>query len=131
MVDELPEMKIKAIGIVKNEVKQKQPNGYEWWMDVISEIVIDPALTEALDGLEKYTDITVLYWMHRIVEGEVPLKVHPKGRKESLPRGTFATRSPNRPRNLGPNPSPPLQSSTFRPRSRPYCLRNCTSPKSG
>ena len=101
MVNELPEMKLKAIGIVKNKVKQRQPDGYEWWMDVVSEIIIDPALTEALDGLEKYSDITVLYWMHQIVEGEVPLKVHPRGRKESLPRGTFATRSPNRPNRIG------------------------------
>ena len=101
MDSELPTMTLKAIGIVRNDVKERQPDGYEWWVDVVSEIEIDPTLTEALDGLEKYPDITVLYWMHRIVEGNVPMKVHPRGRKESPPRGTFATRSPNRPNRIG------------------------------
>ena len=100
MANELPAMLLKAIGIVRNEIKQKPPVGYEW-EKVVSEIVIDSSLTEALDGLEEFSHIIVLYWMHQAASGKAPLKVHPMRREELPLVGLFATRSPNRPNPIG------------------------------
>jgi len=100
MADELPTVTLKAIGIVRNEVKQTPPDRLDWWQELVSEVVIEPSLTEALDGLEDFSHIIVLYWMHQ-ASGEVPLKVHPMGRQEVPLTGLFATRSPNRPNRIG------------------------------
>ena len=100
MADELPAITLKAIGIVRNEVKHRPLFGYEW-RKVVSEIVIDGSLTEALDGLDEFSHIIVLYWMHQAASGEVPLKIHPRGKQELPLTGLFATRSPNRPNRIG------------------------------
>jgi len=100
MADELPAMTLKAIGIVRNEAKQR-PAGQDWWEELVSEIVIDGSLTQALDGLEDFSHIIVLYWIHRLTSQEVPLKIHPRGRQELPLTGLFATRTPNRPNRIG------------------------------
>ena len=99
MADELPTITLKAIGIVRNELKQPPVRIDRW--EVVSEIVIEPSLTEALDGLEEYSHITVLWWMHLLPSGEVTLKVHPMGREEFPLKGLFALRTPNRPNRIG------------------------------
>jgi tRNA-Thr(GGU) m(6)t(6)A37 methyltransferase TsaA len=94
---ELPEVTFRAIGTVKNEVKEPAHRGSE---DRVSEIIIDPALSEALDDLEKFSHIIVLYWIHRSRK-PAPMKVHPRGDPERAMMGVFATRSPSRPNPIG------------------------------
>ena len=99
MTAELPGMNLKAIGIVRKEVKQPVRQD---WEKVVSDIVVDSSLTEALDGLEDFSHIIVLYWMHRrAATGQPPTKVHPRGRQELPLMGLFATRSPDRPNPVG------------------------------
>jgi tRNA-Thr(GGU) m(6)t(6)A37 methyltransferase TsaA len=99
MVDKLPNMSLKAVGIVKNDIKQPIWHG---WSEIVSEIVVNSNLTEALDGLDEFSHIIVLYWMHRVTPGrQLPLKVHPMGKLELPLVGRFATRSPSRPNPLG------------------------------
>jgi len=99
MVDELPGMSLKAIGMVRNEIKQPIRHG---WREIVSDIVINPGLTEALDRLEEFSHIIVLYWMHQLPAGrQLSLKVHPMGKTELPLVGRFATRSPNRPNPVG------------------------------
>ena len=99
MTDELPDMNLRAIGIVRNEVKQPVRRD---WERVVSDIVVDSSLTEALDGLEDFSHIIVLYWMHqRAATGQLPTKVHPRGRQELPLVGLLATRSPDRPNPVG------------------------------
>ena len=100
MADELPVMILKAIGIVRNEVKQA-PAERDWWQETVSEIVIEPGLTAALDGLEDFSHIIILWWMHHLASGKMPLRVHPRGRQELPLRGIFAVRTPNRPNRIG------------------------------
>jgi len=101
MTSELPDMNLKAVGIVRNKVKQAPVPGYNWW-GIVSEIVVESSLTEALDNLEEFSHITVLYWMHQVsATSELPLKVHPRGKQELPLVGRFATRSPNRPNPIG------------------------------
>ena len=90
-------MRLKAIGFVRSQIKQPAPGD---WGQTISEIIIDRSLSEALDGLDQFSHIIVLYWMHR-VRGQFPLKVHPRGRLELPLTGLFATRSPHRPNPVG------------------------------
>ena len=101
MANELPDMTLKAIGIVRNKVGQKPEPGYDWW-GIVSEIVVDSGLTGALDGLDEFSHIIVLYWMHQAaVTGQLPTKVHPRGKRDSPLVGLFATRSPHRPNPVG------------------------------
>ena len=101
MVNELPEMTLKAIGLVRNEVKQAPGAGYPW-ENVISNIEIDSSLTEALDGLDEFSHIIVLYWMHQAdIRGQPPTKVHPRGNMKLPLVGLFVSRSPNRPNPIG------------------------------
>lgn len=99
MVEELPVVSLRAIGIVRNGFKR--PIIKHDWQEVVSEIVIDPALTEGLDNLDEFSHIIVLYWMHQHPPGKAPMKVHPMGNREIPLKGVFATRSPNRPNPIG------------------------------
>jgi tRNA-Thr(GGU) m(6)t(6)A37 methyltransferase TsaA len=97
MVNELPGMTLKAIGIVRSEIKRplrRKSKG------VISEIVVDSSLTEALDNLDEFSHIIVIYWMHQS-RRPAPKKVHPMGNPEHALMGVFATRSPDRPNPIG------------------------------
>ena len=67
----------------------------------MSRIEIDPALTEALDNLEDFSHIIVLYWMDRLVNEPLSMKVHPRHDPERPLVGLFATRSPKRPNPIG------------------------------
>jgi len=101
MVKRLPGMTVKAIGIVSNEIKRKPEPGYKW-PEIVSEIVVDSSLTEALDALEEFSHIIVLYWMHQIATTtQLPCRIHPRGNSELPLVGRFATRSPNRPNPIG------------------------------
>lgn len=101
MTSYLPDMNLKAIGTVRNEVKQAPGAGYDWW-GIASKIVVNGHLAEALDGLEDFSHIIVFYWMHQIaVSGQLPAKIHPRGKQELPLVGLFATRSPNRPNPIG------------------------------
>jgi len=99
MANQLPEMTLKAIGIVRNEIKQPIRHG---WREIVSEIVVNGNLAEALDGLDEFSHIIVFYWMHQLPAGKpLPLKVHPMGKSELPLVGRFATRSPSRPNPVG------------------------------
>lgn len=88
---------LEPIGFVRNEIKEKGRREFE---KIVSEIVIDSRLTEALDNLDEFSHIIVLYWMHR-AEAPVPMKVHPR-HDETIPlKGVFASRSPSRPNSIG------------------------------
>ncbi len=100
MAGEMPGMTLKPIGTVRSPVKQPPGPNYDW-QSVISEIEIDSSLTEALDGLEGFSHIIVLWWMHRTTSEKAPMKVHPKRKKELPLVGVFASRSPHRPNSLG------------------------------
>jgi tRNA-Thr(GGU) m(6)t(6)A37 methyltransferase TsaA len=94
-------IEMKPIGIVRNEMKEHPPVAQMGrWAQVVSEIEVNEEYTEALDGLEDFSHITVIYWMHRM--GPVPsLKRHPMGRADMPLVGIFASRTPHRINPLG------------------------------
>jgi len=89
---------LKAIGIVRNGIRQPPKQG---WGNVVSDIVVNSSLTEALDNLDEFSHIIVLYWMHQAATGQLPTKVHPMGNQKLPTVGLFASRSPNRPNPVG------------------------------
>ena len=100
MADELSSMNLEAIGIVRNGIKQPMKPGYDWER-VVSDIVIDSSLSEALDNLDEFSHIIVLYWLHQAARERLPTRVHPRGNQELPLVGLFATRSPHRPNPVG------------------------------
>ena len=66
-----------------------------------AEITIDAAWSEALDGLEGFSHIWVLWWIDRFDDPPERQHVHPEGRSEMPLVGLLATRSPHRPYPIG------------------------------
>lgn len=87
------------IGIVRNQVAARDDRR---WEDVISEVQIHDGFAQGLDGIESFSHIIVVFWMHGLKEGERSLlRVHPQRDKDIPLEGVFATRSPARPNPLG------------------------------
>ena len=95
----MTEIILKPIGIVRSEVKEHKRGG---WGEVTSEIVIDEEWTEHLDGIDEFSHIMVVFWMHLSPVGtRPPGKIHPRGRADLPLVGLFATRAPYRPNPIG------------------------------
>ncbi|MEI6726908.1 MAG: tRNA (N6-threonylcarbamoyladenosine(37)-N6)-methyltransferase TrmO [Actinomycetes bacterium] len=68
-------------------------------------VEVFPRFEEALDDIDGYSHLHLIYWLHRAAEvaasmaGSSPLKVVPF--LDDVPRGVFATRAPVRPNPLG------------------------------
>jgi tRNA-Thr(GGU) m(6)t(6)A37 methyltransferase TsaA len=68
----------------------------------ISEIILRTDLTDALNGINEFSHIFVIYWLHDVsTTQQKTLKVHPRGRRELPQLGVFATRTPLRPNPIG------------------------------
>ena len=94
---ELPEIKLKPIGTVRSEIKERVKGRAA---QATATIEIDPALTEALDNLDEFSHIIVIYWLHKS-RRPAPLKVYPGRHAHPYPVGVFASRSPDRPNPIG------------------------------
>ena len=80
-------VRTKAVG---DEVKDKGRT---------SQIVIDSEFSEAIEGIDGFSHIFVLFWLNQVFAQSKMLKVHPRGREDLPLLGVFATRT-----NLRPNP---------------------------
>jgi tRNA-Thr(GGU) m(6)t(6)A37 methyltransferase TsaA len=87
----------KTIGHVENEFDELAPP--EKIRAVESRIVLDPALTEGLRGLEPGQQVMVVFYFHR--SQGYDLLQHPRGDRSRPRRGVFALRSPRRPNPIG------------------------------
>jgi len=91
-------IEIRPIGFVRRassneDVKDKS---------LVSEVVLEEDFAKALDGIEDFSHIFIIFWMHKISEAErTTLQVHPQGRTELPITGVFATRAPIRPNPIG------------------------------
>jgi tRNA-Thr(GGU) m(6)t(6)A37 methyltransferase TsaA len=91
---------VKPIGVAHNSVKEPRVGG---WESLESTIVVRDRWAGALDGLEAFSHIFVIYWVHLVSEGlrETTVHVHPRGDPRIPLQGVFATRSPVRPNPIG------------------------------
>ncbi len=90
---------LRPIGRVKNSIRHFKREG---WESVVSEIILDPPYSEALDGIEDYSHILILFWISRIKTRQRKIKkIHPKSRSDLPLVGVFATRTQYRPNPIG------------------------------
>ena len=100
MFDRSSPITLQVIGVVHSDFKE--PTAARLDLKKISaRIEIDPELTEALEGLEGFSHIIVLYWLHRAVFDNKNLKTYPMGNQNVALQGLFAVRTPKRPNPIG------------------------------
>jgi tRNA-Thr(GGU) m(6)t(6)A37 methyltransferase TsaA len=87
----------RAIGHVENEFDE--PTAPDKIRSAESRIVLDPALTKGLSGLEPGQQVMVIFYFHQ--SRGFDLCQHPRGDKSRPQRGVFALRSPHRPNPIG------------------------------
>ena len=92
------EIKLKSIGYVHRASKQENVKD----RSLVSKITIRKGLTKALEGIEEFSHVFVLFYMHQVsTQDKKALKVHPRGRIDLPLVGLFATRTPLRPNPVG------------------------------
>ena len=90
------EITLSPIGTAKNK-EQKHFGG---WNDVATDLVIDEKYQDALAGLEDYSHLIVIYWMHDVKTCDI--RHVPQGKIGEVPEvGIFACRCPQRPNPIG------------------------------
>lgn len=86
-----------AIGHVENDFDE--PAAPEQIRTTESRIILDPALSEGLEGLTPGQQIMVIFHLHR--SHGFDLLQHPRGNRNRPRRGLFTLRSPRRPNPIG------------------------------
>ena len=89
---------LEPVGYVKTEAVGKEVRD----KNVVSKIVFREDYIEALEGVEEFSHLFVLFWLQEISDSDRKImKVHPRGRSDMPLLGVFATRSPHRPNPIG------------------------------
>ena len=100
MFDHVTPMNLQPIGIVHSDFKE--PTSARLDLNkIIAQIEIDPHLTQALEGLEGFSHIIVLFWLHGAHYDKKQLKGLPMGNPNVAPQGLFALRTTKRPNPIG------------------------------
>jgi len=98
--DKLDSFVLKPVGYVSSEYKHYTDvlnrHTRRGWTEDFSKIILYPQHAAKLKGLDNYSHIIVLYWIHRSGEWRIP-KNHSKPPYVKL----FATRMPVRPNPIG------------------------------
>ena len=89
---------LRPIGFVKTEAVGKEVRDRK----NISQLILHERLSPALDGLQDFSHMFVVFWMHRIPNDKRDmLRAHPRGRTDLPLLGVFATRTSLRPNPVG------------------------------
>lgn len=86
------------IGVVRNEMNVAHRDTP--WQTIESEIVVDPLWRDALDGIEQFSHLWIIFYIDRVPAPESP-RLRPMKRDDMPIVGLFATRSPQRPNPIG------------------------------
>lgn len=91
-------IELEPIGFVKTNTIRKEVKK----RSNVSEIILREDLVETLHGIEDFSHLYVIFWMHEVPKEErKTVKVHPRGRGDLPLLGIFATRTPHRPNPIG------------------------------
>jgi tRNA-Thr(GGU) m(6)t(6)A37 methyltransferase TsaA len=92
-------MTIEPIAFVHTGIVEPQDRA---WGGVVSEIRLEPDLRAGLQGLDTFSHVVVLFWMHRTHFSRAEHLVrHPRERADLPLLGIFAQRARHRPNPLG------------------------------
>jgi tRNA-Thr(GGU) m(6)t(6)A37 methyltransferase TsaA len=93
------ELGIRPIGYVKTSVKKETD---ENWGKIISEIIIDRRYAKGLKGLDNFSHIIIVFYMHK---ASFDIRSHllrkPQGKQDMPFLGIFAQRAKHRPNPIG------------------------------
>ena len=88
----MKEIILKPIGFVKNNIKEPRFGNFA---NEISEIIVDEKFTDALDGIDEYSHVIIVYWIDKVKD--YVIKHQPQGNPNVPIVGIFACRCPRRP----------------------------------
>ena len=88
-------IQIKSIGFVVRKTSDEDDKD----RSIISKIVIKKSLIKALDGIEDFSHIYIIFWMDKIKD--TSYLHHPSKIQDSKPVGILATRAPIHPNPIG------------------------------
>jgi tRNA-Thr(GGU) m(6)t(6)A37 methyltransferase TsaA len=92
-------MILEPIGVVRSPVTEGVDEG---WGSVTSEVVIDEVYAHGLTGLDAFSHILVVFYMHRYTfDADSDLVRRPQGRPDMPEVGIFAQRAKHRPNPIG------------------------------
>ncbi len=91
-------IQFKPIGTIHNEITEAHHDTP--WQTIESDIVLEEQWREALDGLEQFSHIWVIFCFDRMAP-VTSSHTRPMGRPDLPLVGRFATRSPQRPNPIG------------------------------
>jgi tRNA-Thr(GGU) m(6)t(6)A37 methyltransferase TsaA len=86
------------IGVVRNPVRKSRLDG---WESVKSDIILREDLEPALDAIEGFSHVIVVFHIDRVPEQAQRLQIEVGNEDEPPPRGVLATRSQLRPNPIG------------------------------
>jgi tRNA (adenine37-N6)-methyltransferase len=86
-IDSEGNIKIRPIGYVTSPVKEPQTGGLS---NIDMEILLSHDCQRCLDGIEEFSHIIVVYWLHQITEYRETCR--PQGRDDVPLLGQLATR---------------------------------------
>jgi tRNA-Thr(GGU) m(6)t(6)A37 methyltransferase TsaA len=87
------------IGVVRAPITEGKDEG---WGEVRSELHVDAALADGLQGIEPFSHLLVVYWMHQATfTPATDLRRRPRGRADMPELGIFAQRAKHRPNPIG------------------------------
>lgn len=91
-------IELKPIGFVRTSATRDEVRN----KSTISKLILREELTEALQGIEDFSHLFIIFWMNEISSRErKTMKVHPRGRMDMPLTGIFATRTQLRPNPIG------------------------------
>ena len=88
----MDEINLKPIGFAKNHIKEPRFGNFT---NEISEIIVDQKFTEALNGIESYSHVIIVYWMDKVKDYVITHR--PQGNPKVPILGIFSCRCPPRP----------------------------------
>ena len=92
-------MNLEPIGTVRSPATDQTDEG---WRSVLAEIHLDAALTAGLQGLEQFSHVIVVFFMHQSsFDAGRDLVRRPRGRADMPEVGIFAQRAKHRPNPIG------------------------------
>lgn len=86
-LDEEGNIKIRPIGYVRSSVREQQAGGF---LDIESQIILDPQFEPMLQGIDDFSHIVVVYWFREIT-AYAPQR-RPQGRDDVPVVGILASR---------------------------------------
>ena len=91
---------LETIGYVRTKATEKDLRTHRG--EILSEVVLNEEYANGLKGIEEYSHLFVLFWLHKVGKSERrDLLIHPKHREDLPEVGIFSTRQRNHPNPIG------------------------------